>query len=229
MSYTHLTREERYQIYALKQACHKPSEIARILERSASTIGRELARNRGQRGYRPKQAHGMAIEWRAMNARTIDEATWHFAQERLLQQWSPEQISAHAEISPETLYQRVYADKRAGGLLWKNLYCQKLRKKRYGKADRRGMIPNRRSIEERPPIVETRRRIGDWEADTIIGKNHRQAIVSLVERKPGFTLIEKVEAQNRPHSQPGDNRAARSLSKAGAYRHLGQWTRVRQA
>ena len=170
----------------------------------------------------------MAIERRAMNARTIDEATWHFAQERLLQQWSPEQISAHAEISPETLYQRVYADKRAGGLLWKNLYCQKLRKKRYGKADRRGMIPNRRSIEERPPIVETRRRIGDWEADTIIGKNHRQAIVSLVERKTGFTLIEKVEAQNRPHSQPGDDRAARPLSKAGAYRHLGQWTRVRQ-
>ena len=193
MSYTHLTREERYQIYALKQAGHKQSEIARILERSASTIGRELARNRGQRGYRPKQAHGMAITRRAMNARTIDEAAWQFAQEKLLQQWSPEQISAHASISPETLYQRVYADKRAGGLLWKNLRCQKLRKKRYGKADRRGTIPNRLSIEERPAIVETRRRIGDWEADTIIGKNHRHAIVSLVERKSGLTLIEKVE------------------------------------
>jgi IS30 family transposase len=61
MSYTHLTREERYQIYALKQAGHKQSEIAHVLERSASTISRELARNRGQRGYRPKQAHGMAV------------------------------------------------------------------------------------------------------------------------------------------------------------------------
>lgn len=59
MSYTHLTREERYQIYALKQAGHKQSEIAHVLERNASTISRELARNRGQRGYRPKQAHGM--------------------------------------------------------------------------------------------------------------------------------------------------------------------------
>ncbi len=193
MSYTHLTREERYQIYALKQAGHKQNEIAHVLQRSTSTISRELARNRGQRGYRPKQAHGMAVERRAMNARTIDEAAWQFAQEKLLQQWSPEQISAHADISPETVYQRVYSDKRAGGLLWKNLRCQKLRKKRYGKADRRGMIPNRRSIEERPAIVETRRRIGDWEADTIIGKNHQQAIVSLVERKTGFTLIEKVE------------------------------------
>lgn len=193
MSYTHLTREERYQIYALKQAGHKQSEIAHVLERSASTISREMARNRGQRGYRPKQAHSMAVDRRAMNARTIDEATWQFAQEKLLLQWSPEQISAHASISPETVYQRVYADKREGGLLWKNLRSQKLRKKRYGKADRRGMIPNRQSIEERPAIVETRRRIGDWEADTIIGKNHRQAIVSVVERKSGFTLIEKVE------------------------------------
>src|SRR5450759_5257423 len=60
-------------------------------------------------------------------------------------------------------YQRVYADKRTGGLLWKNLRCQKQRKKRYGKIDRRGMILNRISIEERPAIVETRSRIGDWE------------------------------------------------------------------
>ena len=66
-------------------------------------------------------------------------------------------------------------------------------KKRYGKTDKRGVIPNRQSIEQRPAIVETRSRIGDWEADTIIGKNHRQAIVSIVERKTGFTLIRKVE------------------------------------
>jgi IS30 family transposase len=199
MNYTHLTREERYQIYALKKAGHKQSEIANVLERSESTISRELARNRGQRGYRPKQAHNKAVERRAVNARQIDDETWRFAQEMLLQQWSPEQISGHLRaegrdgLSHETVYQRVYADKRAGGLLWKSLRCQKLRKKRYGKLDRRGIIPNRLSIEERPAIVERRERIGDWEADTVIGKNHRQAIVSLVERKTGFTLIEKVE------------------------------------
>lgn len=193
MNYTHLTREERYQIYALKKAGHKPSEIAHVLERHPSTICRELRRNLGQRGYRPKQAHRLAEERRAMNARTIDDATWQFAQERLLEQWSPEQISNHADISHEAVYQRVYADKRTGGLLWKQLRCQKQRRKRYGKVHRRGMIPNRHSIEQRPAIVETRSRIGDWEADTIIGKNHRQAIVSIVERKTGFTLIRKVE------------------------------------
>jgi IS30 family transposase len=128
-----------------------------------------------------------------MNARTIDDATWQFVQDKLLEEWSPEQISHFAAISPETVYQRIYADKRAGGMLWKHLRCQKQRKKRYGKTDRRGIIPNRQSIEQRPAIVETRSRIGDWEVDTLIGKNHRQAIVSIVERKTGFTLIRKVE------------------------------------
>jgi IS30 family transposase len=192
-NYTHLTQEERYQIYALKKARHKQNEIANVLERSESTISRELARNCGRRGYRPKQAHCSSVDRRAMNARTIDDATWQFAREMLMLQWSPEQISGHAAISLETVYQRVYADKRAGGLLWKNLRCQKQRKKRYGKVDRRGMIPNRLSIDDRLAIVETRSRIGDWEADTIIGKNHRQAIVSIVERKTGLTLIRTVE------------------------------------
>ncbi|MDW7604408.1 MAG: IS30 family transposase [Candidatus Nitrotoga sp.] len=193
MNYTHITREERYQIYALKKAGLKQYEIAKVLKRSESTISRELSRNCGRRGYRPKQAHSKSMERQSINARMIDDATWQFAQDRLLEQWSPEQISGHAAISPETVYQRVYANKRAGGLLWKNLRSQKLRKKRYGKVERRGTISNRVSIDDRAAIVETRSRIGDWEADTVIGKNHRQAIVSIVERKTGFTLIQKVE------------------------------------
>ncbi len=193
MTYTHLTREERYQIYALKKAGHKQREIAKVLERSEATISRELNRNCGRRGYRPKQAQIKAVSRHAINARRIDAETWRFAEQRLLEQWSPEQISGHVAISPETIYQRVYADKQSGGLLWKQLRCQKKRKKRYGKMERRGSIPNRLFIEDRPAIVDTRKRIGDWEADTIIGKNHRQAIVSIVERKTGLTLIRKVE------------------------------------
>ncbi len=193
MNYTHLTQTERYQIYALRKAGQTQKQIAVILKRSESTICRELQRNTGKRGYRPKQAQKKTEERRAINARRVDEEVWQYAQERLLEQWSPEQISSHAAISPETVYQRIYADKAAGGLLWKNLRCQKKRKKRYGKMERRGSIPNRLFIEDRPAIVEKRSRIGDWEADTLIGKNHRQAIVSLVERKSGFTLIRKVE------------------------------------
>ena len=164
-----------------------------MLKRSESTISKELSRNCGRRGYRPKQAHCKSVERQSINARMIDYATWQFAQDRLLEQWSPEQISGHAAFSPETVYQRVYANKRAGGLLWKNLRSQKLIKKRYGKAERRGTILNRVSIDDRAAIVETRSRKGGWEADNVIGKNHRQAIVSIVERKTGFTLIQKVE------------------------------------
>lgn len=199
MNYTHLTQEERYPIYVLKKAGHMQSEIATLLSRATSTISRELSRNRGERGYRPQQAHKKAANRRAVNARRVDAASWAFAERKLQAQWSPEQISGCLDaagrpgISHETVYQRVYADKQAGGMLWRHLRCQKARQKRYGLFDRRGTIPNRISIEERPAIVETRQRLGDWEADTLIGKNHRQAIVSLTERKSGLALIHKVE------------------------------------
>lgn len=192
MNYTHITQEERYQIYALKKAGINQSKISEIIGRSPSTISRELQRNRGLRGYRPHQAQVKSLERRAINARRIDAATWSWVREKLLEEWSPEQISGQMAISHETVYQHVYADKRDGGLLWKKLRCQKQRKKRYGKLDRRGVIPDRLSIEVRPEIVETRMRVGDWEADTIIGKRHKMAIVSLVERKTGLTLIQKV-------------------------------------
>ncbi|SOD19178.1 helix-turn-helix domain-containing protein [Nitrosomonas ureae] len=86
MNYTHLTREERYQIYALKKAGHTQSEIATVIDRSVSTISRELSRNRGTRGYRPKQVHNKAVERKAINVRAIDDATWQFAQEKLMLQ-----------------------------------------------------------------------------------------------------------------------------------------------
>lgn len=192
MNYTHITQEERYQIYALKKAGMNQTKIAEILGRSASTISRELRRNRGLRGYRPHQAHVKSLERRAINARRIDADTWELVREKLQEEWSPEQISGQFAISHETVYLHVYADKRNGGVLWKRLRCQKQRKKRYGKIDHRGIIPHRLSIDDRPCIVETRQRVGDWEADTIIGKRHQMALVSLVERKSGLTLIQRV-------------------------------------
>jgi len=95
-------------------------------------------------------------------------------------------------VSDESIYKYVYADRRVGGLLYQNLRSQKKRKKRYGAYSKRGQIPNRRSIDSRPAIVARRERVGDWEVDTIIGKNHEQAIVSLCERKTRYCLLEKV-------------------------------------
>jgi IS30 family transposase len=203
MSYTQLTQEQRYQIYVLKKTGHTQTEIAQCLGVHKSTISRELKRNRGQRGYRPKQAHQKAMQRRKEKVRhRIREKDWALIEEKIQLDWSPEQISgwlkkehARLRVSHEWIYQHIYADKRAGGTLYKHLRCQKKRRKRYGNHDRRGQIPHRTSIEERPAIVEQRQRLGDWEADTIIGKGRHGAIVTLVQRKSRLTLLEKIEAQ----------------------------------
>ena len=198
-TYTQLTQEQRYQICALKKAGHKQMEIANVVGIHKSTISRELRRNQGQRGYRPKQAQGFAIERQQRTRSRIQPQTWELIAEKLRTDWSPEQISGwmrrneHEPVSHEWIYQYVLSDKRAGGDLHTHLRCQKKRRKRYGSYDRRGILPNRTSIDERPEIVDRRERLGDWEVDTIIGKGQRQAIVTLTERKSRLALLGKVE------------------------------------
>ena len=200
MSYTQLTQEQRYQIYALLKTEHSQTKIASVIGVNKSTISRELRRNRGKRGYRPKQAHRLTQERRRQAVqKRISTETWTIVATKLRQDWSPEQVSGWLKknlgiaISHEWIYQYIYADKQAGGDLHKHLRCQKKRRKRAGDYDRRGKIPNQTSIEERPELVEKRARIGDWEADTIIGAGKQGAIVTLVERKSRFTLLKRVK------------------------------------
>lgn len=117
----------------------------------------------------------------------------------LCQDLSPEQIAGYLaleeqiHISHETIYQHIWADKKAGGMLYRHLRCSnKKKRKRYAKNDRRGQIPDRLSIEQRPEIVDKKERIGDWEIDTVIGQNHQGALVTAVERKSRFSCIEFV-------------------------------------
>lgn len=172
-----------------------------LVKRDKSTISRELRRNCGQRGWRPEQAQEIAASrsQSQRNGRRIDAATWALVDARLGQYWSPEQISGYfkvnrvAQVSHESIYQRIYADKRAGGTLHTALRCQKHRKKRYGSRERRGTIANQVSIDERLAIaVEGRQRYGNWEGDSIIGAGHQQALVTLNERKSRYTLVGKV-------------------------------------
>ena len=199
MTYTHPAQEQRYQIYALLKMEHSQTEIANVLEVHKSTISREVRRNRGKRGYRPKQAHRTTLKrCREAVKKRITAETWAWIDEKIRQDWSPEQVSGwlkkntETEVSHEWIYQHIYMDKRSGGDLHKHLRCQKKRRKRAGDYDRRGKIPNQVSIEERPEIVERRERIGDWEADTIISAGNRGAIVTLVERRTRFTLLKQV-------------------------------------
>ena len=198
--YTQLAREQRYQIYALKKAGHSQTCIAALLEVHKSTISRELRRNSGQRGYRPRQAHMLAEQRHREKSRAvIQPKTWQRIEKQIRLDWSPEQITdwlqrtGYPTVSHERIYQYILADKNTGGDLYQHLRCKKKRKKRYGAKERRGQLSDRTSIEYRPAIVAERRRIGDWELDTIIGKGHKQAIVSLTERKARLTLIAKVE------------------------------------
>src|SRR5258706_1439258 len=200
MTYTHLTRDERYQIAILAKAGHDPSEIADVMNRHPSTISRELRRNRGERGYRPKQAHEFSqARMRACeNGPRISDATWALVDARLGELWSPEQICGRLKerglpsASHEAIYQRIYTDQRNGGTLHRVLRCQKVRRKRYGGRERRGTIPNRVSIEQRPAIVDTLKRFGDWEADLVIGAGQQQALVTLNQRKSRYALIAQV-------------------------------------
>lgn len=195
MSYKHLSQTERYQIYALMKAKQSIQAISQILGRHKSTISREVARNSGLRGYRPRQADLLCQE-RAQSSRNafqIDPTTRAQVAEQLKLQWSPEQIAASLPISHETIYQHVYADKAQGGSLWTHLRCQKKRRKRYASGkSRRGQIVGRRPIAQRPASVETRSQVGHWEGDTVIGAGHKQAIVTLVERKSGFAVLAHV-------------------------------------
>jgi IS30 family transposase len=198
-TYTQLTREQRYQIYVLLKAGHNQTEIALFIKVHKSTISRELRRNRGQKGYRPKQAQQFAWNRRKKARYRIDASAWILIEALIRQEWSPEQVSDWLkdnyglQISHEWIYQYILMDKHAGGDLHRHLRCQKKRRKRYGSYDRRGKLKNRVSIDERPATVDTRQRLGDWEVDTIIGKGHRHAIVSLVERKSRLALLRKVE------------------------------------
>lgn len=199
-TYKQLTSEQRYQISALQKIGYGATEIAKELEVHKSTISRELSRNMGARGYRPKQANEKAFERRA-NATTrkrISAETWEMVEEKLRQDGSPEQVSGWLEkcqavrISHEWIYQYILTEKQTGGDLYTHLRQHGKRRKRYGQYDRRGKLPNRVSIEERPQLVEQRQRLGDWEVDTLVGKGHRGALVSLVERKSRYTLLQPV-------------------------------------
>ncbi len=198
--YIQLTQEERYHISVLCKERYSKTETARKINRDISTISRELNRNKGRRGYRPKQAHERALKRRHISRKAIKftDKVRQIVDKKISEQYSPDQISGKLKIlgihiSHERIYQYLLDDKRNGGQLYKNLrQSHRKRKKRYGSREKRGQIPNRVSIDKRPKIVDTKRRIGDWEADTIIGRNHKGAMVTLVERKSKYTLIRKI-------------------------------------
>ena len=197
MSYKHLSLEDRHYIELSMKNEMTLTQIANDLGFSQSTISREIRRNRGQRGYRYQQAHRMAQERHTTKNKSIkltNEIT-RVIDDYIRSDWSPEQIAGRLkmdgiiDLHHETIYQYILADKQADGDLYTHLRHQnKTYRKRYGSPRNRSGIPNRTDIDERPEAANTRERVGDWEADTMIGKNHKGAFVTLDERKSKLRL-----------------------------------------
>ena len=204
MSYSHLALSERSQIYLLTSHGLSVRAISKLIKRSASAISRELQRNRSVRGYRYHQASRLARDRRAQASRKANKMSQKLMRKielHLHQKWSPEQISGYLKrmgisISHTRIYQHIWDNRHQGGSLYNHLRHRgkKYNYKRKGRSGR-GSIPNRVDIALRPKIVERKTRLGDWEADTIIGKAHKGAIVSLVDRKTKFTQLRKVEGK----------------------------------
>ena len=192
----HLTLEQRHYIYLEKDTSTKTS-IAQKLGVAVSTISRELKRNEGQRNYRYQQAERLAKERhknkpkkRILSCKLID-----FIVNCIKKDWSPEQISGYLKaqknmsIHHETIYRYLVKDKKNKGSLYLHLRRQgKKQRKQYGSGKKGAGIPNRVDISARSEEINQRKRVGDWEGDTIIGKNHQGCIVTLDERQTKLRL-----------------------------------------
>jgi len=199
VTYKRVTEEERRLIGLWRREECGVREIARRLRRCAGSISRELIRNQGKKGYRARQAHWKAQERaKRPGPRRFTEAVRLEAEKRLREGWTPEIISGRARLEgrawvcKETIYKHVYADAKAGGVLWRNLpRAHRKRRRRCPRQDGRGRgkIPNQRMIDTRPVEVETRRTVGHWEGDLINGAPRTGNLVTAVERKTRLTLL----------------------------------------
>ncbi len=230
MGYVHLNIDERESILKMQSEGKILSEIAEYLGRNKGTVSRELSRNTSSTGeYKPHLAQ------RYYGKRRIEsKQPYRLEQNGLLRRhvckklklcWSPEQIAGRLEIdhpdapqmrvSPLTVYSWVRRDKANGGDLYTYLrQGHRKRRKKSGSDDKRGQIPDRRPISERPDVVDTRDRFGDWEGDSVVGKSHGSFIATHVERKSRYLLSGKMNDKSADSMNETTKRLFRKIPKS---------------
>lgn len=215
--YCQLTLAQRYEIAAYIKADKSQTEIADLLGVHRSTISRELKRNIPKRGKgannyvaanaqkktnnRHAQKHKHTTFTTALKQEVKElMVEKKYSPELIVAQWAKDNVSG---VSHECIYQFIWHCKhtnqrknKAYKQLYKQLKHGKRRRKRGNYKDTRGLIPNRVSIENRPEIVEKRRRFGDIEVDLIMGKNHKSALLVTVDRTSLITTIDKLQTKN---------------------------------
>jgi len=203
MNYQQLIDSQRYQIEAYLKAKYTLTQIAQELGVHKSTISRELKRNSKKRSYHAAHACYVSKERKQESYKhhVFNDTMKRYIDINLRNnQWSPEQIKGRCDldrlpmVSIERIYQYIYQDQSKGGNLYLDLRtARRWRKRRLNRKHQRGQIPNRVMINQRPEVVDAKTRFGDWEVDTIIGKNHKTAILTVTERKSQFELMVKTD------------------------------------
>lgn len=203
MRYHRLSTEERYEIAAMRRQGMRVAAMAEHLGRHRSTLYREVKRNRSAHDghYRPTHALEKASGRARRSRRNWRYGPWEFApiEAMIREGFSPEQIVGRQKregqrvMSHETIYRWIWKDKRCEGSLWRHLRgARKRRRKRYGRYDSRGRLAGKKPIEQRPAVVASRGRIGDWEIDTLHGRG-KACVVTVVERKTGLVRIGPIQ------------------------------------
>lgn len=227
MPYTHLTFDERNVIYRMRFLGKSQTEIGRCLGRSASTISREVRRNAGYEGrYFPGAAQILANARKAAQIhrpRTGNDKLMAHIEKKLRRRWSPEQIAGRlAEIgsrklpgltiSHTTIYRWIWSDpERAHGLKPYLRVACKPRRKPYGQPSKRGQIPGRVSIDERPQEAAARERLGDWEGDTVVGKGRNAYVMTCVDRASRFLVARRQKSCSAKETKTSLHEAMRRL------------------
>lgn len=198
----HLTQAQRYTIFVLLNQGYSQSQIARAIEKDRSVVCREIKRNSSsKRGVYHYEKAGQKADFRKQRfhrRRTFTRQKQDIVIDCLQKGWSPEQITGYCRkhgigmVSHESIYQFIREDKVLGGTLYTHLrHRLKHRKRPVG--GKHVVIKDKVSIEERPGIVDRKERFGDWEIDTIVGKNNKGAILTMVERTTGFMIAEELK------------------------------------
>ena len=227
MSYRHLNIDERESILKMQAAGKSFQDMAENLGRNKGTISRELARNTSSTGeYKPHLAQRYYRKRRVDSKepyRLQDKRLAKYVRKKLKQYWSPEQISGRLKIdypregrmriSPGTIYSWVEAGKKEGSKLYQYLrQGKRKRRKRYGSTERRGRIPDKCMIDQRPKVVERRSRIGDWESDSVVGKSRASYIATHVERKSRYLVAAKLKDKSAKSMNHATIRAFREVA-----------------
>jgi transposase, IS30 family len=233
--YNQLTLEQRYMIEAYIKAGKSQIEIALLIGVHKSTVSRELSRNIPKRGQGAKLYIGTKAQIRTDIRHAVKPKYVKFTDDLKAdmlylmaeKKYSPELISAQwkkdnkASISHETLYKFIWKCKHTNKTkyrqyksAYKHLKHGKRRRKRGNYKDTRGLIPNRVSIEKRPKVVEKRKRFGDFEVDLIMGKNHKSALLVMVDRASLKTEMQKLKGKN------ADIITKQIIKRLSKYNHL---------